>query len=1265
MKTVNGATNNRCGRFIFVAAFSLIALGVMLRFTGLNFDRGCHLHPDERFLTMVVTSIEWPESVAEYFSTETSPLNPVNKGHSFYVYGDLPVFAAKAIAQITGTDTYDGFTNTGRILSALADSATIALTFLIGSLLFGYVTGLWAAAFYSLSVLPIQLSHFFTTDPFMNLFMAWSFYFLLRFSKSQGFGHALISGLLAGMALACKISAISLLPVAALACLVTGQRMSATKRVLFLLVILFSSFLTFRLLNPYAFDGPSFWGILPAKSFISNMKELSRISQPFSGFPPSLQWALRAPLLFGLKNMALWGTGVTLFISGVTGLVIVFARLLKDKEQELALPLVFIASLLALVACHPVQTMRYFLPLYPFIAIFAAYFVCRFNTEVKKVPLAWLPLSATVFFTLFWALAFHSIYSRPMTRVEASVWIKQNVPSGSTIATELWDDSLPLGGYGRRHLKFQALDMTSKDSPEKIKEMVSRLDEADYLVISSNRAYGPITRLENVFPATSRLYYLLFGNLSGFHLEKEFFSYPSLGPVIFPDDDAEEAFTVYDHPRVFVFKKGKDFSIKRLEEELIHELASFDKRGSSSLHTVPASQIRPVTLSGIKEEEGQEPVLLIRFMFLILMAGAGGMLLSSYLFPGIHLPSRAILLCVAAFSFCFQQKFLPIPGRYSVFFTLAILYALALFQMTKRRKVLGGETELVFWLVFIFFLILRMHNPAIFWGERPFDFGILNSVTRSETYPPIDPWFSGSPLFYHAWGQFFMAFLGSLSHVPTSYLYNLGAALVPAMAAELFYWGARHLTSSRLAGVFSVIFILFSGNLSAFFLNPLANCLCFKDFWDASRIIPDTVNEFPFWTSIFADLHGHFINIVFTAIFLAALIIWSRNQAPLKNRAPFLAGLALGAIALTNPWAFPVYCLVLIFFSMTGSLKDATRLLGVAFATALIIVLPFWSSPASRATITFTSKGMRPLHLFIIFGPFMAIYLVWAAMTLKIKKIIPVTLLISGLLLLFFLPYALTALCTVLLFVLYMLLEKPGGSLNLRLSLLMATGLLVLIGTEIFTLSDRMNTVFKFHFEVWILFALVAGVVMAEISKKPGYKSIPFAVCLMFAASTLPTSITSLTAWWKDPKVPGQSLSIDGLRFLDTSSPDMRKLIETLKDVKGQPTIAEAFGPSYGPYARVSSMTGLPAVIGWEYHVYQHGHGWDQIKERERAMGVLYQSRNPHQIARILDHYHIRFMILGTLEKKTYGTESGPWLRAAGLIPFYRSGNEEIWINDK
>ena len=155
-------------RYWFLDLFLILVLagGGYFRFVGISWDGDQHLHPDERFLTMVENNMTPVESLGDYFNTDLSTLNPHNVGHSFYVYGDFPIIFTRYIAEWTDQTTYDTVNVLGRQISASFDLLTILMVFLIGKKLYDRRIGLLASAFYSLAVIPIQLSHFFAVDTF-------------------------------------------------------------------------------------------------------------------------------------------------------------------------------------------------------------------------------------------------------------------------------------------------------------------------------------------------------------------------------------------------------------------------------------------------------------------------------------------------------------------------------------------------------------------------------------------------------------------------------------------------------------------------------------------------------------------------------------------------------------------------------------------------------------------------------------------------------------------------------------------------------------------------------------------------------------------------------------------------------------------------------------------------------------------------------------------------------------------------------------------
>src|SRR3989344_2923081 len=111
---------------------AILLLAFALRFYGVNWDQNQHLHPDERFLTMVTEAIDWPANIPEYFDTAHSPLNPHNRGFGFFVYGTFPMFFTKMIADSLRRANYQDITLIGRQLSALFDLGTVFLVLAIG-----------------------------------------------------------------------------------------------------------------------------------------------------------------------------------------------------------------------------------------------------------------------------------------------------------------------------------------------------------------------------------------------------------------------------------------------------------------------------------------------------------------------------------------------------------------------------------------------------------------------------------------------------------------------------------------------------------------------------------------------------------------------------------------------------------------------------------------------------------------------------------------------------------------------------------------------------------------------------------------------------------------------------------------------------------------------------------------------------------------------------------------------------------------------------
>lgn len=217
----------------------ILVLALALRLTGIGWDADSRLHPDERFLTGIVSAIGKPENLTEparagcpdeqyyyhYFNTDCSVYNPDNVNVGSFAYGTLPLYIVRAAAQVVervnpgglenpqAWSSYDYIHYVARGVDAIADTLVVLLVFLIGLRLLTPWHGLLAAALYAFAVLPIQLAHFWAVDSLSNLFFMLGLYAAVVVVKG-GRGWAY---LLFGVALGCAVaSRINIVPMAAL-----------------------------------------------------------------------------------------------------------------------------------------------------------------------------------------------------------------------------------------------------------------------------------------------------------------------------------------------------------------------------------------------------------------------------------------------------------------------------------------------------------------------------------------------------------------------------------------------------------------------------------------------------------------------------------------------------------------------------------------------------------------------------------------------------------------------------------------------------------------------------------------------------------------------------------------------------------------------------------------------------------------------------------------------------------------------------------------
>lgn len=434
---------------------AILMVGAYLRFSGLNWDDFSHLHPDERFLTQVLTALRPSEGLKNYFDTAQSALNPANVGHRFFVYGTLPIFIVRFLGEWLGRTTYDEIHLVGRAASASFDLVSIVLTYAIGARLYRRRVGLLAAAFAAVTVILIQHSHFFVVDPFANTFILAGIYMAVRILDRGTYAEFAFFGVMLGAAVASKISAAPLAGVAALAVAIRYARSERTEQPQVLrrgtgglILAALLSLVTFRIFQPYAFAGPSIFGIFPSEAWLGTMAEIRRQTSGIVDFPPALQWADRAPILFSLRNMVLWGFGLPLGLAAWGSWLWALTQTVRGRDWHRHLiPVAWTGLYFVWQSVNFTKAMRYQMPVYPTLAILAAWGLWELWDRARGMERAssWrrpaMVASAlagilVLVVTSAYAYGFSGIYRRPLTRVEASQWIYAQVPSAVNLILE-------------------------------------------------------------------------------------------------------------------------------------------------------------------------------------------------------------------------------------------------------------------------------------------------------------------------------------------------------------------------------------------------------------------------------------------------------------------------------------------------------------------------------------------------------------------------------------------------------------------------------------------------------------------------------------------------------------------------------------------------------------------------------------------------------------------------------------------------------------
>ncbi len=608
------------------------------------------------------------------------------------------------------------------------------------------------------------------------------------------------------------------------------------------------------------------------------------------------------------------------------------------------------------------------------------------------------------------------------------------------------------------------------------------------------------------------------------------------------------------------------------------------------------------------------------------------------------------------------------------------------------------RSEVLFTAAFLLFVILRAYRPEIYWtgGEKFMDMSFVNIILRSSSFPAMDPWLSGEPMQYYYFGYVVAANLVKLSGVLPTIGFNLGVASMFALSATAAYGLGEHLTRSRIFGLVVMAFVVIFGNPAGFIQllvtlfvpkyhsvfnvppGDVLTRLAAYNYWPASRVIPNTINEFPYFSFIQADLHAHMIAIAFQLLMIALLLNLLLQEKEYNKPALAAFALLLGFMFPLNSWDYPTYAIFFVIVMLAWRIRvsavtgqhhgfvdrvmapspmEYIRTIGLCAMvgiSSIVLYLPYHVLASSVShSIKLVTYGQTQLIFYLgVFGIMLFFILLYTIDRFYDSYYPDMKLILAGLTIAIAAAYLSNIQIMVIILPLIVMsvycLVKEDEPARQFIYLLILLGALLSLFCELFYIQDsfgihspeyvRFNTVFKIYVQHWLVWALAAGVSFYHMWNRKGVmggRNKAFAVVsviLILAALSYPVFAT----YSRSGNFETQP-TLDGAAYFKCEYQNEYNAIMWLNNLSGTPVVLQSPGNTYKLNTHVTTFTGLPTVLGWAGHEKNWRNGADIINERWYEVPRVYTSSDVDTVNGILDKYNVEYIYVGGVEEERYG----------------------------
>jgi YYY domain-containing protein len=495
------------------------------------------------------------------------------------------------------------------------------------------------------------------------------------------------------------------------------------------------------------------------------------------------------------------------------------------------------------------------------------------------------------------------------------------------------------------------------------------------------------------------------------------------------------------------------------------------------------------------------------------------------------------------------------------------------------------------------------------------------------------------------------------------------------------------------------------------------------------------INEFPFFTFLFADPHAHLLALPFTlvalglalALVLGALrVSWGHARSGTQvGPAPgdllilVALGLVVGSLRAINTWDYPTYLIVtaaavfLAAYFRKGGLSLVV-LLESGLKTALVFLVGYVAflpynvnyeafftglEPTTNQTALWQFLAISGLFIFIIGSFVLSESRGWLVKAARLRlawtfagnaasqgdpavgkgdgPLVGTARLLATVVLAAAAGYFVYVVSsrwlgsTIPFLAVLAVLAASVGLRRLRsdehdapiVSLVVAMVLVALalaIGLDVYRVEgdiDRMNSVFKFYLQIWVLLAVASAYMLWRLAymrapplRRPSWGKrawVAALAVLVLSSSVYPVLGTKdrLRDRFTEQTTP---LTLDGTEYMRGTvyrdregdidlEADYQGILWLMNEVQGSPVVLEGHTPTYRWGGRVSVYTGLPSVVGWKWH--QEQQRWDYrwaVEQRIQDVNRIYGTASVSEAMLLLERYDVEYVYVGQLERLYY-----------------------------